>query len=164
MVSKTLFSSATDEWETPKELFDLLDKEFHFNLDPCATHLNAKCKKYITKVMNGLNIIWFGRIFVNPPYSQIADWSEKCYRESLRSNCTVIMLIPSRTDTRYWHNYIMKAKEIRFIKGRLRFKNGDKMNSAPFPSCIVVFKDMKVSSKRRPKCSTFDVKKLNGGK
>jgi len=128
--NKVMFKSATDNWSTPKDVYETLDKEFHFDFDPCP--LND-----IDKL--GLEISWGKSNFVNPPYSNISAWSKKCYEVS-RSGSTVVMLIPSRTDTRYWHDYIMQATEIRFIKGRLRF--GDAKNSAPFPSCIVVFKTL----------------------
>jgi site-specific DNA-methyltransferase (adenine-specific) len=119
------FSSATDNWSTPKDVLASLDAEFHFDDDPCPLYGNG-----------GLVREWGACTFVNPPYSQIKDWCKKAYEEHLKGK-TVVMLIPSRTDTRYWHDYIMKAKEIRFIKGRLKF--GDAKNSAPFPSAIVVF-------------------------
>lgn len=137
MRTDLMFSSKSDEWETPQELFDQLDKEFNFTLDPCATSLNAKCKKYYTKKENGLNISWRGeRVFCNPPYGrEIGKWVKKCYEESERA--FVVMLIPARTDTSYFHNYIYKKQEIRFLRGRLKFGNGK--NSAPFPSMVVIF-------------------------
>lgn len=95
-------------------------------MDPCPPNT----------LFNGLEIEWKERNFVNPPYSNIKEWSKKSYEESLKGKL-VVMLIPSRTDTKWWHEYIMKAKEIRFIKGRLRFQ-GARYN-APFPSCIVIF-------------------------
>lgn len=135
-----MFSSKKYDWETPKKFFDELDKEFSFTLDPCATSENAKCKKYYTVKENGLKQDWQGHvIFCNPPYGRaIKDWVEKCYKESLKPDTTVVMLIPARTDTSYFHDYIYrKAKEIRFVRGRLRF--GNATNSAPFPSMVVVF-------------------------
>jgi len=128
MNSKVMFSSTTDHWTTPEDVFNALNKEFMFDFDPCPLHAKQ----------NGLVIEWGGVNFVNPPYSQISAWCKKSYEESLKGKI-VVMLIPSRTDTRWWHNYIMKAREIRFIKGRLRF--GDAKNSAPFPSAIVIFKN-----------------------
>jgi hypothetical protein len=124
-MNRILFSSAHDNWSTPKDVYEALDKEFNFVFDPCP--LGG------TK---GLSTDWDSPAFVNPPYSDIKNWCKRCYEESLLGK-TIVMLIPSRTDTRYWHDYIMKAKEIRFIRGRLKF--GDSKNSAPFPSCIVVF-------------------------
>jgi site-specific DNA-methyltransferase (adenine-specific) len=135
-----MFSSETDLWATPQEFFNELDKEFNFDLDPCATSENAKCDKYFTVLENGLKQDWKGhKVFCNPPYGRaIRDWIKKCYEESLKPNTTVVMLIPARTDTTYFHDYIYhKAKEIRFIRGRLKF--GNATNSAPFPSMVVVF-------------------------
>tara|TARA_R100000306_G_C4255724_1_gene82715 strand:- start:54 stop:488 length:435 start_codon:yes stop_codon:yes gene_type:complete len=131
------FSSKTDQWSTPNELFNTLNKEFQFTLDPCATKENAKCKKYYTKKENGLIQDWSNEIvFMNPPYGrEIKHWIQKAYEESLKG-AIVVCLVPARTDTIYWHNYCLKGK-VRFIKGRLKF--GNSKNSAPFPSAIVVF-------------------------
>jgi len=128
MNNKLMFSSCSDNYATPKEVYNKLNEEFNFDFDPCP--LNP------TPSFDGLNVEWGKCNFVNPPYSKIKDWCEKSYKEYINGN-TVVMLIPSRTDTKYWHDYIMKANEIRFIKGRLKF--GNSRNSAPFPSCIVVF-------------------------
>lgn len=135
-----MFSSKTDLWETPQSFYDELDKEFQFTLDPCATPENAKCEMFFTNEMNGLTQNWGGnRVFCNPPYGkEIGKWVKKAYEESKKSNTTVVMLIPARTDTAYFHDYIYhKAKEIRFVKGRLKF--GQSKNAAPFPSMVVVF-------------------------
>lgn len=134
------FSSKTNEWSTPQSFFDELDKEFNFTLDPCATHDNAKCEKYYTIEDDGLLQDWSKDIvFMNPPYGrEIKYWVKKAYEESLKG-ATVVCLIPARTDTSYWHEYIFnKADDIRFIKGRLKF--GDGKNSAPFPSAVIVYK------------------------
>ena len=133
------FSRQSDEWETPQWLFDLLDQEFHFNFDAAATDDNCKVCFYSDDSLNGR---WtkedFTRsVWLNPPYSQIAAFMKKTYEES-QKGATVVCLIPSRTDTRYWHDYIMKAQEIRFVKGRLKF--GGAENGAPFPSCVVIFR------------------------
>jgi len=136
-----MFSSKSDEWGTPQDFFNELDKEFNFNLDPCADAKNAKCTTYFTKEIDGLKQDWQGcTVFCNPPYGRvIKDWVRKCYEESLKPNTTVVMLIPARTDTTYFHDYIYhNAKEIRFIRGRLKF--GDSKNAAPFPSMVVIFK------------------------
>lgn len=125
MFNKVMFSSANDNWSTPVDVYDALNKEFSFNDDPCPIGGGG-----------GLDREWGSSTYVNPPYSQIKDWCKKAYEEHLKGK-TVVMLIPSRTDTRYWHDYIMKAKEIRFIKGRLKF--GGSKNSAPFPSAVVIF-------------------------
>lgn len=138
MMNPGLFSSNSDEWETPQELFNELNKEFNFRFDPCATHENAKCDFYKIKEGNGLSVDWTGyrSIFMNPPYGrQIGTWIRKAYEES-QKGCLVVCLLPARTDTRWFHNYCLKG-EIRWIKGRLKF-SGMK-NSAPFPSMIVIF-------------------------
>jgi len=133
-----VFSSNSNEWETPQDLFDALDREFHFTLDPCSSDENHKCPNYYTQRENGLMLPWSGSVFMNPPYgSVIKYWIEKAYLESRRPDVDVVVcLIPSRTDTRYWHDYVMKASEIRLIKGRVRFSGKD---AAPFPSAIVIF-------------------------
>ncbi len=133
-----MFSSNDMTWETPQWLFNKLDKEFNFTLDVCALPETAKCKNYYTPQIDGLKQDWEDNIcWMNPPYGrEIGVWIEKAYNESLKG-ATVVCLIPSRTDTKYWHDYCMKASEIRFIKGRLKF--GNSKNSAPFPSAIVIF-------------------------
>ncbi len=136
-----MFSSNKDDWETPQNFFDKLNEEFHFDLDPCADCTNHKCKKFYTKDDNGLLQDWKGHtVFCNPPYGSksTADWIRKCAEEGCKPNTTVVMLIPARTDTRAFHEYIYGKAEIRFIKGRLKF--GGSKNSAPFPSMIVIFK------------------------
>jgi site-specific DNA-methyltransferase (adenine-specific) len=140
MNTAVMFSSTTNEWETPQEFFDKLNEEFNFTLDPCATPKNAKCKKFYTIKEDGLKQNWQGEtVFCNPPYGRaIKDWVRKCYEESKKPNTIVVMLIPARTDTTYFHEYIYKkARDIRFVKGRLKF--GNSKNSAPFPSMVVVF-------------------------
>ena len=136
---KIMFSSKSDEWETPQSFFNKLNKIYKFTLDPCSTPESAKCEKYYTLQDNGLSKSWKNEVvFVNPPYGKIKDWVKKAYDESINNNAVVVMLIPARTDTRYWHNYIMEeADSIYFIKGRLKF--GNSPNSAPFPSAVVVF-------------------------
>lgn len=139
-LNPVLFSSIRMDWATPQTFFDALDAEFQFTLDPCASVENAKCKKFYTVAENGLAQDWSGEtVFCNPPYGRaIYDWVFKCWRESRKPCTTVVMLIPSRTDTRYFHEFIYKkAWEIRFIRGRLRFGNGT--NPAPFPSMVIVF-------------------------
>lgn len=139
----TMFSSKSMAWETPKYLFDKLNKEFNFTLDAAASKHNAKCEKFFTIEDNALSQDWSGNVvFCNPPYGrQLKHWIKKFYEEGLKPNTTVVALIPSRTDTIYFHNYCMKAEEIRFIKGRLKFLNeeGKELAPAPFPSMIVVF-------------------------
>ena len=138
-----MFSSKTPEWATPQNFFDELNKEFNFTLDPCATKENAKCKKFYTKEDDGLKQNWGGEtVFCNPPYGrELGKWVKKCFEEANRTDvCTiVVMLIPARTDTKYFHEYIYKkVMDIRFIKGRLKF--GDGKGSAPFPSMLVIFR------------------------
>jgi len=134
-----MFSSKTDQWSTPQDFYDKLNNEFHFTLDPCADEYNHKCEKYYTEKDDGLKQDWNGeRVFVNPPYGRaIKNWVQKSYEESRNDNTTVVMLIPARTDTKYFHKYIYHKAEIRFIEGRLKF--GDSKNAAPFPSMVVVF-------------------------
>lgn len=135
-----MFSSENEVWATPQDFYDKLNEEFNFNLDPCATYENAKCSKYFTIDDDGLIQDWKGyTVFCNPPYGRkIYDWVKKCSEESKKDNTTVVMLIPARTNTRYFHEFIYhKAKEIRFIKGRLKF--GNSKNCAPFPSMVVIF-------------------------
>ena len=140
MNNELMFSSKTDLWSTPNDFFDKLNDEFHFTLDPCSTHENAKCYKHFTEEENGLLQDWGNEVvFCNPPYGrQIKYWVKKAYEESQKDNTTVVMLIPARTDTIYFHEYIYHKAEIRFIKGRLKF--GNAKNSAPFPSMVVIFK------------------------
>lgn len=140
---ETLFSSSRSDWETPPELFSKLDSEFKFTLDVCASDTNAKCKEYLTADVGGLMQDWGGQVcWMNPPYGKdISIWLKKAYDESRKPDTTVVCLIPSRTDTKYWHNFVMQAVEIRFIKGRVRFVGA--VSSAPFPSAIVVFKNVK---------------------
>ena len=131
-----MFTSNTDLWATPIEFYKKLDEIYKFTLDVCATHENAKCDKYFTKEIDGLQQQWNGSVWMNPPYGkEIIKWMKKAYESSLQG-ATVVCLVPSRTDTRWWHEYAMKGN-ITFIKGRLKF--GDAKNSAPFPSAIVVF-------------------------
>lgn len=137
---QTMFSSKTGNWATPQEFFDKLNWRFGpFDLDPCASTHNTKCTNFYTEAENGLEKSWEGfTCFVNPPYGRGIDkWIEKAYNEAKNPDTRVVMLIPARTDTKYWHNYVMKASEIHFVKGRLKF--GDSSNPAPFPSAIVVF-------------------------
>ncbi|MFW3518620.1 DNA N-6-adenine-methyltransferase [Staphylococcus caprae] len=134
------FSSKSNEWYTPQYLFDELNEKYQFTLDPCASHENAKCDKYFTIEDDGLTKDWSKDIvFMNPPYGRnIKHWIKKAYEESVKG-ATVVCLIPARTDTTYWHDYIFNnAYNIKFLKGRIKF--GGAVNSAPFPSAIVVFK------------------------
>lgn len=144
-----MFSTKKNTWCTPRDFFNKLNSEFKFTLDPCCTKKTALCKKYFTPSEDGLKQNWTGeRVFVNPPYGrEIGKWVKKAYEESLKKDTLVVMLIPARTDTTYFHNYIFGRAKIRFIKGRLKFIDMDfsgeekdrKLSPAPFPSCIVIF-------------------------
>lgn len=129
----------TVEWATPQAFFDKLNEEFRFTLDPCSTHENAKCVNHYTRAENGLIQNWGGqRVFCNPPYGrELPQWVRKCYEEAQRGTL-VVMLIPSRTDTRWFHEYIYGKAEIRFVRGRLKF--GDGLGTAPFASMVVIFR------------------------
>lgn len=135
-----MFTSATDLWATPQAFFDQLNAEFHFTLDPCANDDNHKCAKYYTEQQDGLAQDWGGEIvFCNPPYGRaIGAWVKKCYEESRKPNTLVVMLIPARTDTSYFHDYIYHKAELRFIRGRLHFNEAPQ--GAPFPSMVVIFR------------------------
>jgi phage N-6-adenine-methyltransferase len=137
-MNRGLFSSLTDVWATPQDVFDLLDSEFHFELDVCALPGNAKCRRYFSPTQNGLRQEWKGVCWMNPPYGrEIGQWMKKAYESSL-NGATVVCLVPARTDTAWWHDYATKG-EIRFVRGRLRFGNAE--SAAPFPSAIVIFRD-----------------------
>lgn len=139
MNNEVMFSKKSDEWATPQEIYDELNKEFNFNLDPCSTVENHKCDLYFTQNDDGLSKNWGGcRVFCNPPYSKIKQWVKKAWEESTKPNTIVVLLIPARTDTKYFHEYIQHRSEIRFIKGRLKFGNAEV--GAPFPSMIVIFR------------------------
>ena len=140
MINEGLFSSKTDNWSTPQDFYEKLNEEFNFTLDPASDDKNHKCEKYFTEKESGLLQNWQGQtVFCNPPYGKvIGDWVRKAHEEAQKPNTTVVMLIPARTDTKYFHEDIYKKHEIRFIKGRLKF--GNSKNSAPFPSMVVVMK------------------------
>jgi phage N-6-adenine-methyltransferase len=138
---KTLFSSQTPEWGTPQAFFDKLNDKYNFTLDPCGNESNHKCANYFSVEDDGLSQDWGGhKVFMNPPYGrEISKWIHKAHEESLKPHTVIVCLIPARTDTKYWHEYCMEhAKEIHFVKGRLKFE-GTSDNSAPFPSAVVVF-------------------------
>ena len=132
--------SETPEWETPQWLFDLLNKEFHFNLDVCASEVNHKCEKYFSKEDDGLAQNWHGICWMNPPYGrEIAKWMAKARRES-ENGCFVVCLVAARTDSEWWWEYCISA-EIRFLKGRLKFGNvSGNVNTSPFPSAVIVLR------------------------
>ena len=126
MLTSGLFSAVTTHYRTPKALYQALDSEFGFDDDPCPLGGSG-----------GLDREWGQRVYMNPPYGrEITPWVKRAYEHSL-TGAVVVCLLPSRTDTRWWHEYVMKARQIRFIKGRLHFNESPQ--GAPFPSCIVVF-------------------------
>jgi phage N-6-adenine-methyltransferase len=132
------FRSATGLWSTPQDLFDALDAEFHFTTDVCADANNAKCAHYFSPIDDGLRQPWRDTCWCNPPYGAvIGRWVRKAY-EAAQSGALVVCLLPARCDTRWWHEYVIPAAEIRFLKGRLKF--GGTRNSAPFPSAVVIFR------------------------
>lgn len=132
-----MFSSKSDLWSTPDDFFAELDKEFHFTLDVCATADNAKCDDYYTEAMDGLLQNWDGIVWCNPPYGRnISKWIKKAINAAL-GGATVVMLLPARTYTKWFHELIYRRAEIRFIRGRLKF--GGSNNAAPFPSMICIF-------------------------
>lgn len=138
MVNDCLFSSKTDSWETPQDLFNELDREFHFTLDACATESNAKVARFFSPEADGLQQTWSGTVWCNPPYGrETGKWVRKAY-ESEMDGCTSVMLPPARTDTQWFHDYIYHKAEVRFLKGRLKF--GESKNSAPFPSMVVIYR------------------------
>lgn len=122
------FMSERMDWKTPKAVYQALDAEFGFDHDPCPPNFE----------IDGLTSTWGGVNYVNPPYGRQLPLFIKKGFEQWQEGKTVVFLIPSRTDTRWWHDYCMKASEIRFIKGRLKFD--DQPNPAPFPSCLVIFR------------------------
>ena len=135
MINQGMFTSKTDQWATPQDFFDKLNEEFGFTLDVCALPENAKCNAYYTPDIDGLKQLWHGTCWCNPPYGRgIGEWIKK----ASEADATVVCLVPARTDTAWWHDYAMKADDIRFIRGRLKF--GGSKNSAPFPSAVLVFR------------------------
>ena len=124
---------------TPKEFFDKLSGIFNFTLDACALPENAKCKDYYTPEDNGLSKPWRGEVWCNPPYGrEISSWVKKAYEESQKEyNSFVLMLLPARTDTRWWWEYVQGKATLFFIKGRVKF--GDHNVGAPFPSVLALY-------------------------
>lgn len=134
MNTDVMFSSKTDLWATPQDLFDKYDSIYHFETDVCAFPENAKCKRFFTPEMDGLKQEWTGVCWCNPPYGrQIGKWVEK----AVKSFATVVMLLPARTDTKWFHDWCLPYGKIEFLRGRLKF--GGCANSTPFPSMIVIF-------------------------
>lgn len=144
MINQGMFSSKTDLWSTPQEFFNELNAEFGFTLDACALPENAKCERYFTPEEDGLLQTWEGNVCCNPPYGRgIGAWVMRGFMAAQSGNANVVvMLLPARTDTKWFHEYIYGKSEIRFIKGRLKF--GGSKNSAPFPSMVVIYRKERV--------------------
>ena len=141
---KLFQSKASDEWETPQDLFDKLNEEFNFDLDVCASLDNAKMHNFYTIKDNALQLPWNGRIWCNPPYSKVKEFLIKAHQEINNGNCEeAVFLTFANTDTKWFHNYVYNKAEIRFIKGRLKFKGYNKdgklvNNSAMRPSILII--------------------------
>ena len=136
-------TSNMDDWETPQSLFDQLDEEFHFTLDAASNDQNAKCEHHYTVENSGLEHSWEGEtVFCNPPYGRnIGDWIRKASQEASKPDTLVVLLVPARTDTRWFQNHILHRAEVRFLPGRLKYEvNGQAGEAAPFPSMIVVMR------------------------
>jgi len=154
------FSSATDQWATPQEFFDVIDREFAFDIDVCAFPSSAKCATYFTPTDDGLTQDWTGVCWMNPPYGdEIVKWVRKAFESARDNDATVVCLVPARVDTGWWWDYC-RFGEIRFLRGRLKF--GDAATSAPFPSTLVIFGprpakivwwEWRSSPSRRPGCA-----------
>lgn len=138
-INKDLFSSAKDDWETPQEFFDEWNAQFHFTLDVCANEKNHKCERFFNKEENGLEKDWGGEtVWCNPPYGKtIGQWVRKCWTEAQKNKTKVVALLPARTDTRWFHDYVYGKAIVYFVKGRLKF--GTSKNSAPFPSMVCIW-------------------------
>lgn len=135
------FSSDRMDWETPQDLFEELDARYHFTLDAAASDANAKCDRYYTSADDGLAQDWAGEtVFLNPPYGrELPRWVAKAAGEALKPGTLVVLLVPARTDTRWFHQYLYRRAQITFIRGRLHFETaGEASQSAPFPSMIAV--------------------------
>ena len=130
------FASNKQTYETPDELFNVLDKEFNFTLDVCAGKTNRKVEKFFSKKDNALIQEWVGTCWMNPPFKDMKKWVIKAYTESIKNNSIVVCLLPARTNNIWWHQYCMKG-EIRFIKGRVKFKGN--IHGLPQPLAIVIF-------------------------
>lgn len=139
-IMDVMTSSDDMTWATPKEWFDYLNLEFKFTLDPCCVEATAKCKKFFTPAEDGLSQSWQDeRVFMNPPYGRdIPKWLKKAYEEARDNGALVVCFVPARVDTEWWHRYAVKATEIRFPIGRVKFEGAE--NMAPFPVAVIVFR------------------------
>ena len=145
---KNRFRTENQNWETPTDLFEMLNSEFKFDFDLAASEENTKCKNYFTKEDDALKQEWKGICWLNPPYgsnskNSLKNWVRKSFEETRKEGCIVVMLIPARTNTEWWHKYCMNAKEVRLIKGRPKFKGN--IHGLPQPLAIIVFD--KISTK-----------------
>lgn len=140
----TKFATGRQDWETPDEIFFPLNAEFHFTLDVCATVENAKCELFFTEAEDGLSRTWSGTCWMNPPFGTQGKWVKKAYAEAASGSATVVCLLPARTNTGWWHDYVMKG-EVRFLRGRPRFKGAK--HGLPQPLAVVVFKNSAIPQK-----------------
>jgi len=154
-INAGMMSSDSSEWGTPQSFFDRLDEIYQFTLDAAASPENAKCEHFYTKEDDALKLAWPGRVWCNPPYGrEIPKWVKKAYRESCQPyNQAVVMLVAARTDTRWWHEWVMRAETIWLVMGRLRFEGAP--SSAPFPSAVAVFQGLQRTT---PKFKVFRAK------
>ena len=138
-MTKGLTSTGNIVTETPKYLFDKISSIFNFSLDACALPENAKCESYYTPKDDGLSKPWRGGVWCNPPYGrEILSWVKKAYEESQKEyNSFVLMLLPARTDTKWWWDWVQGKATLFFIKGRVKF--GDHNVGAPFPSVLALY-------------------------
>jgi phage N-6-adenine-methyltransferase len=138
---KGKFDSNRQDWETPKELFDTVDAEFHFTLDAAASENNKKVKKFISAEQDAMTLSWGKNVcWLNPPYGKghkLSAWVKKAYQESL-TGATTVMLIPARTNTNWFHDYCLKHGEVRFVRGRPKFGGAD--HGLPQPLCFIIFR------------------------
>lgn len=149
-MNEGMFMSERQDWGTPQPFFDMVNDEFGFTLDAAASHNNAKVADYFTEDEDALAHRWPGVVWCNPPYGRaITHWVEKGYREA-QLGSVVVMLIPARTDTAYWHDYAMRASEVRLVRGRFVFEGAP--SNAPFPSALIVFR----SGPHTPTFSSID--------
>lgn len=163
ILGKEKFKSGRQDWSTPDNLFLLLDREFNFEIDVAASYKNTKCNKFISKEEDSMKQSWNGICWLNPPYGDVGGytlkkWIEKSYNESQKDNCVVVILIPSKTNTIWWHKYCMRAKEVRFIKGRPKFD--DYIHGLPFPLSVIVFE----KHNKETKFSSLDIMNINNKK
>lgn len=158
-MNPSLLSSKKMDYCTPQDFFDKLDQEFHFVLDAAATPKSAKCQRYYTPAENGLEMPWDcgGAVFCNPPYGrETGKWVRKAWEEAQKGT-TIVLLIPARTDTAYFHDYIYGWAEIRFVRGRLRFtdEEGKAYQAAPFPSMVVIYNGRSKQHEDQENCGSL---------